>query len=97
MSSGIYILKTKDGYRVNLSDRYYDFFGKFDDSKCDYLPNAKAIEEEFGFCIVFTEKKEAFKKAVDISALLEYDTFDGIMEINNFENLSFEEVIDGKS
>lgn len=97
MSNGIYILKTKDGYRVNFSDRYYEFFGKFIDSKCDYAPNAKAIEEEFGFCTVFTKKDDALKKAVDISASLEYDTFDGIMEINNFKELSFEELINGKS
>lgn len=97
MSSGIYIFVTKDGYRVNFSDRYYDFFGTFDDSNCNYLPNAKAIEEVFGFCEVLTIRGEAVEKAIDISNSLDYDTFDGIMEIRNFEKMTFEELIDGKA
>lgn len=95
MSSGIYVLKTKDGYRVNFSDRYYDFFGNFDDSKCDYIPNAKAIEEVFGFCEAMTVRSDAFQKALDISNSLGYDTFDGITEIRNYQNMTFEELTNG--
>jgi hypothetical protein len=97
MSSGIYVLKTKDGYRVNFSDRYYDFFGGYDDSTGDYAINAETIEEVFGFCQVIQDETEAIKKAISISNKLTFETFDGIMIIDNYQNMTFEELINGKA
>jgi hypothetical protein len=42
--SGIYILKTIDGYRVAYSNRYDDFFGAFNDDTIKYEPNKVAIK-----------------------------------------------------
>jgi len=95
MSSGVYILKTKDGYRVNFSDRYYDFFGNFNDDTGDFIPNAQAIDEVFGLCPVIVEQKLAYKKAAEISNKLTFETFDGIMVIANFQSMTFEELING--
>ena len=95
MSSGVYILKTKDGYRVNFSDRYYDFFGSFNDGTGDFVPNAQAIDEVFGLCLVINEQKLAYTRATEISNKLTYETFDGIMVIANFKSMTFEELING--
>lgn len=97
MSSGVYILKTKDGFRVNFSDRYYDLFDGFDDSSGDYRANAKTIEEVFGLCEVIGDKNTAVSKAIDISNQLTFETFDGIMLIDNYQQLTFEELTDGKT
>lgn len=95
MSSGVYILKTSDGYRVNFSDRYYDFFNSYDDAACDFVPNRKAIEEVFGLCSVILDQEPAIQKAAEISNQLTFETFDGIMFINNYQHLTFEELING--
>lgn len=97
MSSGVYILKTKDGYRVNFSFRYYDFFDGFNDSGYSYKPNAKTLEEVFGFCTCYPTRESALLKAASISKNLEYETFDGIMFIENFKDMTFGELINGKS
>lgn len=93
MSSGIYILKTSDGYRVNYSDRYYDFFGSYDDATRDFLPNGQAIEEVFGLCAVILDQADAIQKAAEISNMLTFETFDGIMFIDNYQHMTFEELI----
>lgn len=95
MSSGVYILKTKDGYRVNFSDRYYDFFGSYDDGTGNYNANAKAIEEVFGLCTCYETRESALTKATDISNQLTFETFDGIMFIDNYQNMTFEELTNG--
>jgi hypothetical protein len=95
MSSGIYILHTKDGYRVNFSDQYYSFFGSFVDSTFNYEANAKAIDEAFGLCSLYKDKDQALLRASMISKNLEYETFDGIMFIENFKDKTFEELING--
>lgn len=95
MSSGVYILKTSDGYRVNFSDRYYDFFGPFDDGIGDFIPNGKALDEVFGLCSVILDQEPAIQKAAEISNQLTFETFDGIMFINNYQHLTFEELING--
>lgn len=97
MSNGVYILKTTDGYRVNFSDRYYEFFDRFDDSIFDYIPNRKTIEEVFGFCEVIPDYESAMLKAKAISSMLTYETNDGIMSIMNYCNVSFEELINAQN
>ena len=91
--SGVYILVTKDGFRVNYSDRYDDFFDGFSDEICNYLPNPYAIRLCFGESRCFGTKQEAISNARLISASLSCEKSDGIMFIQNFETYTFEELI----
>lgn len=95
MSSGVYILKTKDGYRVNFSDKYYEFFNSFNDITRDFVPNGQTINEVFGFCSVIVDLRDAIQRAVAITNNLSIETFDGIMIIDNYQHLTYEELING--
>lgn len=91
--SGVYILVTKDGFRVNYSDRYDDFFDGFSDEICNYLPNSAAIRLCFGLSQRFDTKQESLSEAHRVSAGKSIAYGDGIMFIQNFESYTFEELI----
>jgi hypothetical protein len=89
--SGIYILKTIDGYRVAYSNRYDDFFGAFNDDTIKYEPNKVAIKEVFGLCYPFELELTALDAAMRISSLYD-ETDDGIMFIKDYQNYTFKEL-----
>lgn len=91
--SGIYILVTKDGFRVNYSKRYDDFFDGFSDEICNYLPNVSAIQDCFGESRCFGTKQEALSNAYQLSVERAGEKCDGIMFIKNFESYTYEELI----
>jgi hypothetical protein len=93
--SGIYILETKDGYRVNYSACYENFFGPFSDETCNYLPNGQHIRECFGDSYCLSSKEEAIDLARKINASKIYEMSDGVMFLDNFKNYTFEELING--
>ena len=88
MSDGIYILETKDGYRVTYSKRYEDFVtiqGKLIGS---------CIKEIFTPCIKYDTIAEAMDEARRLS--VKYgDTEDGIRFINYGKNLHFDDIVKG--
>jgi hypothetical protein len=91
--SGVYILLTKDEFRVNYSDRYDDFFAGFSDEIANYLPNSAAIRSCFENSRCFSSEKDAFDEARLLVAEQEMEACDGIMLIRNFQSYTFEELI----
>lgn len=96
MSDGVYILETKDGYRVAYCRDYDDFFVAFDDATLDYVPHVPRFKTVFGNCKVFNDKNDALNEAFDIDKQL-IETIDGIMFIDNYHNMTFEELVNGKA
>jgi len=94
MSNGVYVLVTKDGYRVSYSDNYDAFFGPFIDETFNYLPEGSQFKHIFGKSEVFSDESAALNVAKDISKNIT-ETDDGIMFINNYPELTFEELISG--
>lgn len=96
MSDGIYVLKTKDGFRTAYSDNYDDFFGTFRDDEMNYRPNAAKILEVFGKSEVYPDEAAVLIAAIDISKVTR-ETDDGVMFINNYPDYTFEELTSGKA
>jgi hypothetical protein len=96
MSDGVYILETKDGYRVAYCRDYDDFFVAFNDSTLNYSPNGARFKLVFGKCKVFDDKKDAMNEAFDIVKTIG-QTDDGIMFIGDYLSYTFEDVINGKA
>jgi hypothetical protein len=83
METGIYILITKDGYRVTYSNQYTNLFGRYDDATNNFEINTEVLLQEFGDCFVFHHKEPAQQEADN-----------GIMNIN-YSRYTFEELING--
>jgi hypothetical protein len=94
MSNGVYVLVTKDGYRVAYSDNYDALFGRFIDAGLNYLPDVPEIKRIFGKSEVFSDESAALNVAKDISKNIN-ETDDGIMFIRNYPEFTFEELISG--
>jgi hypothetical protein len=94
--SGIYILKTKDGYRVNFSKKYDCLFGSFNDDTMNYNIDALTLKQIFGNCRVIPIEPFAFEAAKGISRVHQ-DTDDGIMLIKEYQNFTFEDLLNGKA
>lgn len=92
--TGIYILKTIDGYRVAYSDLYEDFFGAFNDDSIKYEPNKSAIKEAFDLSYPFEIELNALYFAQHLSKSYT-ETDDGIMFISDYQNYTFKELTDG--
>lgn len=90
---GVYILATKDEFRVNYSDRYDDFFAGFSDEIANYLPNPAAIRECFEDSPCFSSEGDALEEAFVISEERGSELGDGIMFIHNFQSCTFNELI----
>jgi hypothetical protein len=93
METGIYILITKDGYRVTYSNQYTNLFGRYDDATNNFEINTEVLLQEFGDCFVFHHKEPAQQEAVMISKQ-HSETDNGIMNIN-YSRYTFEELING--
>jgi len=88
--SGIYILKTKDGYRVTHSHRYDDLVGF--DSNGDYFIDGKVAKSLFSNCFKYDKLDDAIEHARAISKN-HWETDDGIREIKYAEHMTFKELI----
>lgn len=94
--SGIYVLKTQNGYRVNFSKKYDCLFGCFNDDTMNYNIDAQVLKQVFGNCQVFSNEALAIESAKGISRVHQ-DTDDGIMVINEYQNFTFEDLLNGKA
>jgi hypothetical protein len=86
MGDGIYILVTKDGYRVTYSKRYHDMVtieGKLE---------SEPINDCFKSCKKYDTMDEVMDEARKISNKY-YETDDGICLIEAGQNKTFNEII----
>ena len=93
--SGIYILKTKDGYRVNFAKNYDYLFSGFNDDTMDYNIDTQSFKEVFGNCAVIPNEFMANASAQAISKV-RMETDDGIVMLS-YSNFTFEELLNGKA
>lgn len=90
MQNGIYILNTRDGYRVAYSDRFDNFFGNFNDAVGDYDINRDCLEGIFGNCEVINNEESAMNVAFQLLRIMN-ETEDGI-RILDYRNLDYGEL-----
>lgn len=88
--SGIYILQTKDGYRVAHTHRYDDLVGM--NAEIVYYVNGNVAKELFSNCFCYDILDEAIEHAQVISKMY-LETDDGICVIKYAKNLTFKELI----
>ena len=88
--SGIYILQTKDGYRVAHTYRYGELVGM--DADINYYIVGKIAKDLFSECFCYDILDEAIKHAQVISKMYN-ETDDGICVIKYAEHLTFKELI----
>ena len=93
--SGIYILKTKEGYRVNFTKDYIYLFGSYNDDTMNYNINADILKKIFGNCAVIPNEFMANASAQAISKV-RMETDDGIVMLS-YSNFTFEELLNGKA
>ena len=97
MEDGVYILITKDGYRVTYSeDNYIYLYGTFNDDTMAYDLNPDVLNEMFGKCAVFPDAKSVLKAAKHISKTVQ-ETVNGIMFIDSYGKYTYEELLNGKA
>ena len=95
MSNGVYVLVTKDGYRVAYSDNYDAMLGPFIDESFNYLPEGSEIYRVFGKSDVYDTETGALEVAKEISKFFMFELDDGIMFIRNYPEFTFEEITRG--
>lgn len=88
--SGIYILKTKDGYRVTNSHRY-DELVSFDKNG-EYFIDGKVAKSLYSNCFRYDKLDDAIEHARAISRN-HWETDDGICVVKYAEHLTFKELI----
>jgi hypothetical protein len=96
MMSGIYIMVTKDGYRVSASNQFVYLFGSYNDDSMNYNLETEILQKIFGNCAVLETAKDAIESAKCISKTLN-ETEDGIMFIDSYGKYTFEELLDGRA
>ena len=94
--SGVYVLNTKDGFRVAYSESYNDLFGSFVDRTMNYTVNIGTLNKMFGDAPIFDTEAEALDEAKRIAYVIP-ETDDGIMFISNYKNVTFEELLNGNA
>lgn len=88
--SGIYILQTKDGYRVAHTYRYEELVGI--DADINYYVEGKIAKTIFSGCFCYDILNDAIEHAQVISKMYN-ETDDGICVISYAKNLTFKELI----
>jgi hypothetical protein len=88
--SGIYILKTKDGYRISHNNEY-DSLVSFD-SNAEYFIVGEVARRLFSNSFRYDTLEEAYAHARVISKTY-IETDDGICVVKYAENLTFKELI----
>ena len=94
--NGIYVLVTKDGYRVAASDQFIYLYGSYNDDSMNYNLETEVLQKIFGNCAVLETAKDAIESAKCISKTLN-ETEDGIMFIDSYGKYTFEELLDGRA
>ena len=94
--SGVYVMVTKDGYRVANSDQFVYLFGSYNDDSMNYDIETQVLDKMFGNCAILNSAKDALEAAKCISKTIN-ETDDGIMFIDSYGKYTFEELIDGKA
>ncbi len=89
--SGIYILETKDGYRVAYNRRYSSLVGMNTD--IEYYVDGKVAKEIFSDCFCYVTIEESLEHARRVSNV-HSETDDGIRIITYAKNLTFGELIE---
>ena len=90
--SGVYILSTKDGYRVSFSTRYEDIV--VFDKDIIYKVDGKIAKLVFGRCYCHEHEEDAIEHAREI-AKLHPELDDGICFIRYAETKTFKELTRG--
>jgi len=88
--SGIYILKTKDGYRVSYTDRYSCLVGI--DTNLNYFIVGKVASAIFSNCYKYDKLEDAIEHAKVISRMY-LEVNEGISVVTYAENMTFKELI----
>ena len=94
--SGVYVMVTKDGYRVAASDQFVYLYGSYNDDRMNYNLETEVLQKIFGNCAVLETAKDAIESAKCISKTLN-ETEDGIMFIDSYGKYTFEELLDGRA
>lgn len=94
--SGVYVLKTKDGYRVNYTKEYVRLFTSYNDDTMNYNIDTDTLKRIFGNCAVFPTEIMAINSAKAISKVHE-ETEDGIMMLSSYKEYTYKELLDGKA
>lgn len=94
---GIYILESKEGYRISYVGNADALYGRWSDKTSNWLPNGKVIAESYGNSDIYdldgalqAAEKMVLEKYSDV--ILE----DGISIISNWSNLTYEEITNGQ-
>lgn len=94
--SGIYILKTLDGYRVAYSKLKDYLFCNYNDDTMNYEIHTEILNEMFGNCLALENARDALEASKCISNTMK-ETMDGIMFIDSYGKYTFEELSNGKA
>ena len=92
--SGIYILVTKNDYRVIYSKNYINFFLDWNEEVFNFELNGNIIQQEFDSSPIFLNENGAFEYAKKISHKYT-ETDDGICYIKNASDKTYKEIING--
>ena len=97
MEDGVYILVTKDGFRVTYSeDKFIYLYGSFNDDTMAYDLDPVVLNDMFGKCAVFNDAKTVLEAAKYISKTVQ-ETVNGIMFIESYGKYTYEELLNGKA
>jgi hypothetical protein len=96
MMSGVYILKTLDGYRVVYSKEKDCLFGSFNDDTMNYEIKTDILDSMFGNCCSIDNARDAIESAKCISNTMK-ETDDGIMILDSYGKYTFEELLSGQT
>ena len=94
--TGIYILKSLNVYRVSYSDIFINLMGSYDEKTMNYKVVPQIANKMFGDSKVFDNINLAVDYARELSRTVP-ETDDGIFIIDNFDKVTFEDLINGNS
>ena len=92
--SGIYILVTKNSYRVTYSKNYDNYFLDWNEEVFNFELNGITIKQEFDNSPIFLNETSAYQYALELADKYP-ETDDGIYYIKNAKDKTYEEIING--
>ena len=94
--TGIYILKNLSEYRVAYSDLFVHLMGSYNEKTMNYNVVPEIAKKMFEDSKVFDNVNSAVDFAIQMSRNIT-ETDDGIFIIDTFDEMTFEDLIDGNS
>lgn len=89
-SNGVFVLHTKDGYRVNYCANIDALYMNIDDNTYKWIPSLKVMKEVFGQSNVYSTKEDALRTATLMASFSEPDTLEwGVAVLENFSDMEF--------